>query len=197
MRTTSLLDREQVLDPGEDWGAPTYGSTTETRTAGRQALRVLVADDNRDTVDSLSMLLTIWGHKAIEAYGGADALDLAIAYRPDVLLLDVAMPGMSGCEVVRRARQERCLAEALMIAITGLTRKAHRLLAEEAGFDRYLVKPACPLYVEGLLRREQARLAGQAAVPGLEARPQPRTARLPSRLIPGAGVISYREVVMS
>jgi CheY-like chemotaxis protein len=158
---------------------------------------VLVADDDRDTVDSLSMLLTIWGHRAIAAYSGADALDLAIACRPDVFVLDIAMPRMSGCEVVRRARRERRLAGALMIAVTGLTGQAHRLLAEEAGFDHYLVKPACPVYVEGLLRREKARLAGQTAAPGPEARPQPRTARLPSRLITGAGVIPYTEVLMS
>jgi CheY-like chemotaxis protein len=165
MRTTSLPGGEQVLAVGDHRDAPVFGSTTAARTAARKALRVLVADDGRDTVDSLSMLLTIWGHRAIAAYGGADALRLAIDCRPDVLLLDIAMPGMSGCEVVRRARRERRLAGALMIAITGLTGQAYRLRAAEAGFDLYLVKPACPLHLEALLQREQARLAGLAEAP--------------------------------
>ena len=68
-------------------------------------LRVLVVDDDCDTADSLTVLLRLWGHEVWSAYGGAAALELATEVRPDVVLLDVAMPRMSGCEVAQRLRR--------------------------------------------------------------------------------------------
>src|SRR5581483_6039462 len=68
-------------------------------------LRVLVVDDDGDTVDSLSLLVKWWGHDAWTARDGAEALRLAFAYQPDVLLLDIAMPRMSGYDVARRLRE--------------------------------------------------------------------------------------------
>jgi two-component system CheB/CheR fusion protein len=158
------------------------GRPLSTGTAGQRALCVLVADGDRDTADSVAMLVTMWGHAAVLAYDGADALRLALAHRPDVLVMDVAMPGLSGCEVARRARREGRLAAALVVAVTGHAGAAHRLRAAEAGFDRYLLKPACPLYLEALLQDEWARLAAptEALPPAV---PPPRAEQLLARMI--------------
>jgi DNA-binding response OmpR family regulator len=123
-------------------------------------LRVLVADDDLDTTNSLCQLVSWWGHEARGAHDGKAALRLALAYRPDVLLLDIAMPGMSGYDLARRLREASAFEEALLVAITGYADEGHRLMGAAAGFDQYLVKPVEPAAVETLLRLERDRLAG-------------------------------------
>jgi CheY-like chemotaxis protein len=92
------------------------------------------------------------------AYGGAAALELAGVYRPDVLLLDVAMPGMDGLRLARHLRRQACFQATRLIAVTGYADAAHRLLCEGA-FDHYLVKPTDPDTLKGLLMIERERLA--------------------------------------
>jgi two-component system OmpR family response regulator len=120
---------------------------------------VLVVDDNRDAADSLSMLVETWGHAVRRAYGGAAALEIASAYRPHALLLDVAMPKLDGCQLARLLRGQACFTQALLIAITGYADETHHLLCMEAGFDQWLVKPVEPSIVERLLQLEKDRLA--------------------------------------
>ncbi len=122
-------------------------------------LRVLVVDDCRDAADILSVLVTMWGHEARVAYGGETALQLAADYQPDVLLLDLAMPGVNGCQLARQLRRQIRFKGTLLIATIGYAEDAHRLLAALAGFDLFLVKPIEPALVEALLHREQSRLA--------------------------------------
>ncbi len=127
--------------------------------AGRRPLCVLVADDCRDATDSLSMLVQLWGHDVRVAYSGPAALALAVADRPDVLLLDMAMPGMDGCELARQIHRHASLDDSLLVAVTGYADEAHRQLGRAAGFDCYVVKPVEPSAMEELLRVEKARCA--------------------------------------
>jgi two-component system CheB/CheR fusion protein len=125
---------------------------TKPVSPGKRVLRVLVADDSRDTADSLAILLVLWGYDARVAYAGAAALQLAFAYQPNVLLLDVAMPELSGYDLARRIRQEDRFDGALLVALTGYGDEGHRLLGQAAGFDHYLVKPIELSSLEKLLR---------------------------------------------
>jgi CheY-like chemotaxis protein len=139
------------------------GGVTWCSPVSKRQLRVLVADDDRDAADSLSMLVKIWGHKVWVACDGAAALEMASAYQVDVLLLDIAMPTMDGCQVARQLRRQARFEDTLLIAITGWADQAHRLLAAEAGFDLYLIKPVEPSTMEVLLVLEQDRLAHSSA----------------------------------
>jgi CheY-like chemotaxis protein len=132
----------------------------------RRLLRVLVVDDLRDAADSLSTLVELWGHVVRQAYDGAAALEIASAYLPDVVLLDLAMPKMDGCQLARLLRQQACFTHTLLIAITGYADETHRRLCEAAGFDQRLVKPVAPVLVERLLQLEKDRLAESSGAGG-------------------------------
>lgn len=136
------------------------GVTTWYSPPRHRALRALIADDDRDTADSLAMLVWLWGHAVRVAYDGATALDLATAYRPDVLLLDIGLPRLDGYMLARLIRQQTRFDNALLIAISGHADRAHRLAGEAAGFDHYLAKPADPGRVEQLLLLHKTRLTG-------------------------------------
>ena len=121
---------------------------------------MLVADDYRDAVDSLSTLVRMWGHDVRLTYNGEAAIEMACVYRPDVLLLDIAMPKMDGCRLAQRLRRQARFRDTLLVAITGYADEAHRLLCEAAGFDLFLVKPVDPSTLETLLLLERDRLLG-------------------------------------
>jgi CheY-like chemotaxis protein len=117
-------------------------------------LRVLVIDDHRSSADTLSMLVEKWGHDVRRAYDGITGLTLLAAYRPDVLLLDILMPGMSGIEVTRQVRQQDCFKSCFIIAITGRTDAQHRRKCYETGVDLFLIKPVVPTHMQTLLGLE-------------------------------------------
>ena len=104
-------------------------------------LRVLVADDERDSVSMLAFILTDEGHEVREVYRGSEVLRLAREFDPDVVLLDIGMPGMSGYDVARELRQEYGEKKPLLIAVTGWKQSSDRILARLAGFDHHLAKP--------------------------------------------------------
>jgi CheY-like chemotaxis protein len=144
--------------------APERGQRSErVISAGRSSLRVLVADDNQIATDLLSRLVKLWGHDVRTAHDGAGALEMAFAYLPDVLVLDVAMPNGDGCEVARQVRDSARLRNTLLIALTGHADEQHRQLSREAGFDLYLLKPLKPSILETLLLLERDRLLGRWA----------------------------------
>ncbi|SOY66857.1 PAS domain-containing hybrid sensor histidine kinase/response regulator [Cupriavidus taiwanensis] len=103
--------------------------------------RILLVDDNRDAADSLAMLLEMCGHEVTIAYDGAEALHVAPRCRPHIALIDLAMPGMDGYEVVRAMRGVAGTEATRFVALTGFGQPADRQHTEAAGFDAHLVKP--------------------------------------------------------
>jgi PAS domain S-box-containing protein len=104
--------------------------------------RLLVVDDNQDAALSLSMLLRLQGHDVRVAHDGSSALELAAEFRPDLVFLDIGMPGMDGYEVARRLRQQTGLSDVVLAALTGWGQHEDRRRTKEAGFNYHLVKPA-------------------------------------------------------
>jgi PAS domain S-box-containing protein len=119
----------------------------------RTGLRVLVADDNRDTADSSALLLQISGHDVRTAYSGAEALRLAAEFMPQVALLDIGMPGMNGYEVAREIRGAGWGERMMLVAISGWGQADDKRLAEAAGFDHHLAKPVDFEMLHPLLRQ--------------------------------------------
>ena len=113
--------------------------------------RVLVVDDNRDSAESLALLLRLTGHLVETAHDGAEALDAAERFQPDAILLDLGMPRLSGYEVCERIRARPWGQSILMIAQTGWGQAQDRARTLEAGFDAHLTKPIDPDVVQQLL----------------------------------------------
>ncbi len=126
--------------------------------------RVLVVDDNRDAADSTHMLLTALGAETEVAYDGDAGLARIQSWRPDLVLLDLGMPGMDGWEVARRVRADASLAAVTLVAVTGWGQQSDRERTEAVGFDHHLVKPVEPQALQGLLGMPGASPA-QAAFP--------------------------------
>ncbi|HYX63440.1 MAG TPA: response regulator, partial [Burkholderiales bacterium] len=106
--------------------------------------RVLVVDDNVDAASTLEAVLRTLGHEVDVAHDGASALRAARERPPQVVLLDISMPGMDGLEVARRLREQPGLQAVRFAAVTGLGQEADRRRSREAGFDAHLVKPLSP-----------------------------------------------------
>ncbi|MFL6261580.1 MAG: ATP-binding protein [Thermoanaerobaculia bacterium] len=113
--------------------------------------RVLVVDDNRDAAESLETLLQLWGHRARSAQDGPQALALMAELQPEIVLLDIGLPGMDGYEVARRMRELPAGKSALIVAVTGYGRNSDRLQSHQAGFDHHLVKPVQPEVLQELI----------------------------------------------
>jgi CheY-like chemotaxis protein len=105
------------------------------------AARLLVVDDNQDAAMSLAELLRFGGHPVHVAYDGPQALEAMREQRPDVVFLDLGLPGMDGFEVARRVRGDPALAGVRLVALTGYGQPADRAATEAAGFAAHLVKP--------------------------------------------------------
>ena len=103
--------------------------------------RVLIADDNRDTADSLAALLELEGNQVRAAYDGEKALELAAAFQPSVILLDIGMPKMNGYEVAKHIREQSWGKAMILVAITGWGQADDKRQASAAGFDHHLTKP--------------------------------------------------------
>jgi DNA-binding response OmpR family regulator len=106
-----------------------------------QGLRIVVADDDRDAVLTLATLLQQEGHEVSGVYRGDAVLDHVNAYKPDVVLLDIGMPGMTGFEVAQRLRHQLGQACPLLIAVTAWNQKSAKVLGKLVGFSYYLIKP--------------------------------------------------------
>lgn len=119
------------------------------------SLRILVVDDNFDAAETMAMLVELDGHEARTAHDGKEAVAIALAQRPDVVLLDIGLPGMNGYEACK-AMREGGLTRALIVATTGYGQDEDRRRSREAGFDAHQVKPVELATIQELVRRHAA-----------------------------------------
>ena len=103
--------------------------------------RILVVDDNRDSADSLTLLLSMLGNEVHTAYDGQEAVEAVAAFQPEVVLLDIGLPKLNGYEVARRIREQAGGPSRVLIALTGWGQEEDRRRSREAGFDHHLTKP--------------------------------------------------------
>jgi PAS domain S-box-containing protein len=123
-----------------------------------QPVKLLIVDDNRDGADSMAMLQELLGHQTRLAHTGPDAIVIAQEFLPDVILLDIGLPGMDGYEVAKELRGMPSLAHSLLIALTGYGSEEDRQRSREAGFDAHLAKPADQERLQLLIREHARRL---------------------------------------
>jgi CheY-like chemotaxis protein len=116
-------------------------------------LRVLVVEDNADSATSLALLLRLQGHEVKIALDGPTGLQVAQDNWPDVVLLDIGLPGLDGYLVARGIGEHPGEKKPLLIAVTGYDRETDRQRSAEAGIDLHLVKPVDPVQLQGLLGR--------------------------------------------
>jgi two-component system CheB/CheR fusion protein len=137
--------------------APRRGETSSEADGPQRAaeeksrLRILVVDDNLHSAESLAVLVKLWGHEARVAHDGPEAIEVALEFRPHVMLLDIGLPRLDGYKVARRLRQEPGLDDLLLIAMTGYGQDEDRRRSREAGFDHHLVKPVDLTRLEAML----------------------------------------------
>jgi PAS domain S-box-containing protein len=151
--TVQLPLAEPVDEPaaaGPDAAAAPSPAATPRR-------RVLVVDDNRDAAITLTMMLGLMGCETRTAYSGFEALDAGAEFRPELILLDIGMPGLNGFDTARRIREEEWGRDIFLVALTGWGQGADRRASQEAGFDEHVVKPIEPAALEQLLARRVSR----------------------------------------
>jgi signal transduction histidine kinase len=124
-------------------------------TRAGEALRVLIVEDNRDAADSLRMVLELYGHQVAVAYTGPDGVKSAKAWRPDVVLCDIGLPGLDGYGVANQLRSDATTAKARLIALTGYGRDEDCRRSLQAGFDDHRTKPVDPAALQPLLLRPE------------------------------------------
>jgi CheY-like chemotaxis protein len=122
--------------------------------------RVLIVDDNADAAETLALLVRTLGGDARTAADGQSGIQCASEFSPDVILLDIGMPGMDGYETCRRLRQDHGTGRTVIVALSGWGQEGDKRRAAEAGFDAHLTKPANPSVLE--------RLLAEATVTGLD-----------------------------
>jgi CheY-like chemotaxis protein len=150
VRLPLLLKEEggRMKDESGEGAGSLHPSSFILHPSGRQ---LLVVDDNVDAADSLAALLSLQGHEVRVARSGPAALEMVSDYRPDLVFLDIGMPGMDGYEVARRMRQVPGLAKVRLVALTGWGQHEDRRRSAQAGFDEHLVKPVEAKVLEKLL----------------------------------------------
>ena len=116
-----------------------------------QRRRVLVIEDNLDSVHSMAVLVKMMGHEVQFAINGFAALDIARQFRPDIVLVDIGLPDFSGCDIARQLRWEPGFEKTRFIAISALPAEPHRQKALQAGCSEFFAKPIDPKVLEELL----------------------------------------------
>jgi two-component system, chemotaxis family, CheB/CheR fusion protein len=132
-------------------GRAGFGADVAHPEPPRRARKVLIVDDLRDSADSMAELMRLKGHEVHTAYDGAAAIALAAEVQPDVVLLDIGMPGADGFQVCRQIRELPGGGAIFLVAITGWGQADDRARTAQAGFDRHLVKPVDGIAVAEML----------------------------------------------
>lgn len=104
------------------------------------ARRILVVDDNHDSAESLAMLLNLDGNETLVAYDGIEAMQAAVTFKPNVMLVDLGLPKLNGYQVARKVRQSLS-GDVRLVALTGWDEEGYRADSKAAGFDAHFVKP--------------------------------------------------------
>jgi signal transduction histidine kinase/DNA-binding response OmpR family regulator len=131
-------------------------AVADVKPARTSRRRILVVDDNRDSANSLAMLLRIMGNDTQTAHDGLEALEVAAVYRPDVILLDIGMPKLDGYETARRIRNAAWGKNVVLVAQTGWGQEEDKRRSQEVGFNLHMVKPVDPAALEKLLAERLA-----------------------------------------
>lgn len=151
-RTLDMMSRQmtqlvrsvdQLVEADTPLAAAAESSSSHEPVTGER-MRILVADDNADAADSLAMLLQAQGHVVLTASDGRRAIEVAEVFRPNVILMDVAMPDVDGIEATREIRRHAWGADIRIIALTAWGQETERRRTREAGMDAHLVKPVDP-----------------------------------------------------
>ncbi len=143
-----------------DITAPSPALTPPPESSPPQAgCRVLVVDDNLDAAESIAMFLSLAGHEVKTVGDGPQALSCAPEFQPEVVVLDIGLPGLDGYEVARRLRRMPQTCDILLIALTGYGQQSDQAQAKDAGFDEHLVKPTDPELLAHLIFKRQEALA--------------------------------------
>jgi CheY-like chemotaxis protein/two-component sensor histidine kinase len=137
-----------LVDAGEGPGGASP-ERSEPRSSDRR--RFLVVDDNRDAADSMALILKLRGSAVVTAHDGLEAVEAAARFRPQVILMDVGMPGLDGYEATRRIREQAWEPPPTIIALTGWGQEGDRALSRAAGCDGHMVKPVDLAELERLL----------------------------------------------
>jgi len=132
-------------------GAAPLSPRADAATPRPSSRRILLVEDNADSAEGLAALLRLDGHVVRTENDGPSAVAAAGEFRPDVILLDIGLPGMNGYDVARAVRRDPRVAGAMLIAVTGYGQEDDRARSREAGFDHHLVKPLRPEAIEHLL----------------------------------------------
>ena len=149
----ALSEADPVWEAQGAWQAGDEGPG-----ATHAGLRVLVVDDNVDAADGLAAALRLNGHEVWAAYDGPGTLAIAQTFRPQVVLLDLGLPGMDGYEVARQLREKPEMKRTYLVAVTGWGQSTDRQKSKETGFDRHLVKPVNVSLLAQLLAEVEERV---------------------------------------
>jgi PAS domain S-box-containing protein len=128
-------------------------SSVECECKAANPCKVLIVDDNEDAASSMRTILLMMGHDARIAHDGLQAVEMASSFLPDVVLLDISLPKLSGYEVVQRIRQQPWGKDMKLVAVTGWGQEEDKRRSKEVGFDYHVIKPVEPADVEELLRK--------------------------------------------
>ena len=148
-----LLDAARIGGGVADGSRSTSVDQARGGSSSASGRRILVVDDNADGAETFAMLLELAGHQTRFAGSGPVALELARAFEPEVVFLDIGLPGMDGYEVARRLRAEPTTVGTMLVAVTGWGSEQDERRCLEAGFDAHLVKPVAPAVVAEVLAR--------------------------------------------
>lgn len=147
---SSFVVRLPVSAEGEQ---PAVKAAQEKTAAAAGQRRIVVVDDNVDSATSLATILKLMGHHVHVAYDGPRALAVILEHRPQLVFLDIGLPGMSGYEVAKRVRADAALKHIYLIALSGYGTDQDKQRSRESGFDLHVVKPLDPSELEGLISR--------------------------------------------
>jgi PAS domain S-box-containing protein len=164
-------------------GQPIEGEYEAAKETGHGSCRILVVDDNREAADCLAILLSVDGHQVSTAYDGSAAVRQALTFNPDVILLDLGMPGMDGFETAGKIRQLDGGTEIVIAALTGWGQEKDRRRTRETGFDFHLVKPMQPGELRHVL--EEA-ISSKARRPDKHTGPRPFESQVVKNCDPAA-----------